>query len=82
VKIYIAMICDRHTDPEAYPFSTAEAAILYARNEAEAYAYDADDIEEEQVDGWLYHARYSGEGDSVWVVEKDLNGRLEPEEQR
>jgi len=79
VKIYIAVINDRHTDTEPYPFSTAEAAIGYARKCAHEYARDAEDVEEEPLEGWLYYATYSGEGDSVWVVEKELDQPGEPE---
>lgn len=72
--LYVAMICDRHTDPEPYVFSTAEAAIAYARDKATEYARDPDDLDEPQVpDGWLYYATYSGEDDSVWVIEKVLD---------
>ena len=34
MKIYVAMIADRHSDTEPYPFSTPEAAIDYARRTA------------------------------------------------
>jgi hypothetical protein len=72
MKIFVAMICDRHAEPEPYLFSTVEAATAYARAEAEANARDVADIKEESIKGWLYHAMYSVEGDSVWVLEKDL----------
>lgn len=78
MKVYVAMICDRHADPEPYVFSTPEAAIEYARSEAHEYAHSAEDVEESAIDGWLYHATYSGEGDSVWVVEKELDGSASP----
>lgn len=71
--LYVAMICDRHTDPEPFVFTTPELAIDYARTAMAEYARDPADIEEQPIDGWLYHATYSVEGDSVWVVEKELN---------
>lgn len=74
MKIYVAMIADRHSDTEPYPFSTPEAAIDYARRTAAEYAHRPEDIDEIETDGWLYHATYSGESDSVWVVEKELDG--------
>lgn len=67
------MIADRHTDTEAFPFSTAEAAIQFAKDSAEENARTEDDIEEEEVEGFIYHARYSCEGDSVWVVEREMD---------
>lgn len=72
-KLYVVMINDRHTDPEPYVFSTPEAAIDYARSEAHEYARTPEGVEEEPIEGWLYYARYSGEGDSVWVIAKTLD---------
>jgi hypothetical protein len=73
-KLYIAMVNDRHIDPEPYVFSTAQDAIDFARRCARSYAYDPDEIEEHEPQGnWLYSATYSVEGDSVWVVEKTLD---------
>lgn len=73
ITIFIAMVNDRHVEPQAHPFSTAEAAIDYARRTAQEYAHSPEDFREEPVDGWLYHATYSVEGDGVWVVEKTLD---------
>lgn len=70
--IYIAMVDDRHVDPEPHPFSTADAAIAYAKAACDEYAWHPEDIEEEPIDGWLYYARY-GEDSSVWVVAKQLD---------
>jgi hypothetical protein len=70
--VYVAMIADRHTDPEPYVFTTAEAAIAYAKAEAVAGAHDPSAIDEEPIDGWLYYARY-GEDSSVWVIEKTID---------
>lgn len=74
MEVFIAMITDRHTDPEPYPFSTADAAIEHARQYAHKHASDPKDVEEEVVEGWLYYARYSTEGDSVWVLTKTMDG--------
>lgn len=72
MKVYVAMIDDRHTDTEPYVFTTPDAAIAYAQGAASDGAHDDADIEEETIVGWLYYARYSDEGDSVWVIEKEL----------
>lgn len=78
LTVYVAMIADRHADPEPYVFSTPEAAIAYARSQAAEFAHDPDDIDESHLPkGWLYHATYSVEGDSVWVIEKELDGSTE-----
>lgn len=71
--VYVVMINDRHSDPEPYVFSTAERAIAYAKAKALEYARDPGDVEEEPIDGWLYHARYSVEDDSLWVLAKTVD---------
>lgn len=72
--VYVAMICDRHTDPEPSVFTTPEAAIGYARAEVQDYARHPESIEEhEPPDGWLYYATWSNEGDSAWVLERELD---------
>lgn len=74
MTIYIAMINDRHADPEARLFSTADAAIGYARATARENASGPDDVTEPPIpSGWLYYARYGVEGDSVWVVATELD---------
>ena len=73
LTVYVAMIEDRHTDPDPVLFSTAEAAIEHARTEALRLAGHEDFIEEEEVDGWLYSATCGNEGDSVWVIEKEVD---------
>jgi hypothetical protein len=73
MKLYLAIIEDRHTDVAVYVYDTPEAAIARARQEAHENATAPDDIEEEQVDGWLYYARYSVESDCVHVEETTLN---------
>lgn len=70
MKIYISMISDRHSDPVAYPFSTPEAAIDYARDWAHKHS---DEVKEPEIDGLLYYAVYNPEGDFVWVVEQVLD---------
>jgi hypothetical protein len=85
MKIYVAMICDRHTDPEPYLFTTVQAAIDFARTKAIEYAqfpldeYDDDEVGEQEPaedSGWLYLFTYSTEGDSVWVLEKELEEEI------
>ena len=79
MKLYIAIVEDRHIDVEVQPFTTPEAAIAYARTQAEAndrgYVPDEDDedIGEQEIEGYVYYATYSPEGDSVSVVERDLD---------
>ena len=72
--LYVAMIADRHTDPEPYLFETAEQAIAFAQAKAREGARTPDAVEESDIDGWLYHASYSQEGDAVWVLTKTVGG--------
>jgi len=72
MKIYIAYIADRHTDVDAEVFTSPEPAIAFAKHAAKEYARFPEDYEESQIDGWLFYAQYSVEGDRVWVVEKTL----------
>ena len=72
--VYVARVNDRHADPEPYVFTTPDAAIGFARSAALAYAHEAAYVEEgPPPEGWLYHATYSVEGDSVWVLAKALD---------
>lgn len=69
----MAVVDDRHFDCQAFPFSTADLAIEFARDLAWTRALHAEDVEEANVDGWLYSAAYSPEGDCVWVLEHQLD---------
>ena len=72
--VYVAMINDRHADPEPFVFSTARAAIDYAKKAARENGHFPEDFEEPEVpDGWLYYATYSVEDDDVWVIEKQID---------
>jgi hypothetical protein len=63
--VYVVMVNDRHRDPEPVLFSTAEAAIGYARERARDWLVE-DDAGDDL--GWLYYATHPSESDSVWVV--------------
>lgn len=75
MTIYVVIVNDRHTDPEPHLFSTRELAIENARLQAVANARMPKDIEEEAEPpgDWLFLATYSVEGDSVWVVAKEVD---------
>lgn len=72
MKIYIVIWQDRHTDTEAFVFSTAEKAIEFAKTKAgefDRYGY----FEEKVIKGWLYYVCYSCEGDSLRVIESEMD---------
>jgi len=61
-------------DVEPFLFNAADTAIAYARKAALDNAREPADIQEQPIEGWLFYATYSPEGDAVWVVEKELDG--------
>lgn len=70
---YIVIWEDRHRDVTVHPFSDKKIAISEARKAAKSVCIFPDDYEEEHIDGWLFYAQYSCEGDSVRVVETKIN---------
>jgi hypothetical protein len=73
MKLWIAHCIDRHIDPVIRVFDTPDAAIAFAKKFAQEEARGPESIEEEPVQGWLYHVNYSSEGDHVYVTETTLN---------
>ena len=81
--VFVVMIEDRHCDPTVEVFSTEDAAINYAKAVVDKYSRDKSDIVESLTDnikraGWLYHATYSCEGDSVRVEREVVDGAKSP----
>lgn len=68
--MFIVGIEDRHTDIEVLLFHNKDRAIEYAREQAIEGAR-GEEIEENDYEGWIYHATYSLEGDCAWVVERN-----------
>jgi hypothetical protein len=68
MKVYVVMVCDRHDDPDPVLFTDERSAL----DEARAAAQDLGCAVQTTPDGWLFLATHV-EGDSVWVVEKELN---------
>ncbi len=72
MKIYIVIWKDRHCDTDAFPFSTAEKAIEFAREKAHEYDRFGE-YEEQTIPGWIFFVTYSCEGDGLRVIEKELD---------
>ena len=73
MKIYVIVVEERHTDVEVKVYADALLAVEEARGLAKSYCRYEEDYEESDVKGWLFHAQYSCESDSVvTVVEKEL----------
>lgn len=79
MKVYVVVVDDRHADTTVEVFADKYVAIEYARDEAEKGVRRDGQIEEPVLNDamvrehWVYYAIYGGEeGDSVWVVWKDI----------
>ncbi len=73
MKLYIAICIDRHIDEVVRVFSTPEKAIDYCKRFMKENANYPEEIREEPINGWLYNAIYSSEGDNVRVEESELD---------
>ena len=76
MNVYVAMVRIGTATPEPFPFSTAGAAIGFARVTAHQNAHM---IEETPASGmpfidWVYHATFPD--GVVWVVERPLDGTV------
>lgn len=72
MRVYVAMVQDRHTDVDAQVFSTPESAKEYARNVAVSLGGGEPLEERHDMEGWDYYARYGEEGDCVWVFPREV----------
>ncbi len=79
MKVYIAIIEDRHCDVDVRVFTKKETAVMFAFETAEEYCRHEEDFEEDELTGdmirdrWVYSVTYSCEGDSVRVVEREVD---------
>ncbi len=71
MTVFVVIVEDRHTEPEAHIFSTLEKALDYAGGVADEYGYVDDDPT--VVPEWHYFRRLSGDGDCVWVTDTELD---------
>lgn len=84
-EIAVVMWEDRHTEPEAYLFSSATSAIEWAKSKGrEVYEREPDEelrghnlTHSMQTSGWIYYAAY-GEGDSMWAYMTDVDAEVLP----
>lgn len=77
-KVYIVLWSDRHADTTVHPFSIADKAIEFAKRKAlECDRFgELEEWTPEQLaraPGWLYYGLYSCEGDSLRVVECEMD---------
>jgi hypothetical protein len=78
--VYVALINDRHADPEVQVFADESDAIDYAVDQIPGSADVIEDVDEKDAeltdemkrDGWLLYMPYSGEGDYVQVMKREI----------
>jgi hypothetical protein len=70
--VWIVLIEDRHSDVDARPFSSEEAAIAVARSLVPDSAEEEPLNDAERQDGWLLLLIYGTEGDRVRVIRRSL----------
>ncbi len=78
-EVFAAVVNGRHCDPEPHVFSDKTAAIDWARREAKCLCRGGDMeewCEEQDVPGRLFSAKYSCEGDSVWVQAVTIDAEI------
>lgn len=78
MKVWVAIINERHSDNDAEVFTAPDAAIDYVKKTVAGWARTPEDIEEELSDrmreaGWIYFVTWSSEDDSAWVIEKETD---------
>ena len=71
---WIVLIQDRHSDVDALPFSTEEAAAAKARDSVPDDAEDGELNDAMRRDGWVLYLPYGTEGDCVRVVKRTMDG--------
>jgi hypothetical protein len=84
MELYLVLVDNRHDDVTAHAFTRPEVAVDFARQHYEDNVPDDLSAEElkdagvgvEPVDGFLFHAVYSTEGDSVWVAPVELDAAV------
>jgi len=75
MKIYNVLIKDSHCDATATPFLDKEQALEWAKEQALECCRYKEDFKEVPINGWLYHAEYSCDGDCVWITEHDAKAK-------
>lgn len=74
MKVYLAIVEDRHIDTEVEVFVDSHSAVSFAREVATNSCADPSEMYEEEIAEWLFYIVYSNEGDSVRVVEREVKG--------
>ena len=83
--MYIVMHKNMFSETLAYPYSTLDKAIHYAKQIVDKYGDDEYDPEEDMSimsetelkdAGWLFHAQSSEEGYCVYVIQREIDSTV------
>ena len=72
--VWVVLIEDRHSDVDALPFSTEEAAAAKARDSVPEDAEEGQLTDGMRKSGWVLYLPYGSEGDCVRVVKRTMDG--------
>ncbi len=73
MKLFVAVVNDRHVDPMIGVFSTLESAIKWASETFRECVAEPEEIESCDLGDYLFHEVYGEEGDYAWVEETILD---------
>lgn len=71
MKIFTLLVNDRHTDPEIHLFNDKDLALDKSREIATTLSWNSL-YTEVDLDGYIFYAEYTTEGDYVRVEEKEV----------
>jgi hypothetical protein len=71
MTVYLVILEDRHTDVSVDVYADKERAIQAAEQIRDSYEYTPEEPDED-IDGWLFNATLSTEGDCIRVEEAEV----------
>jgi len=71
MKIYLVIVEDTHSDVDVVPFYSKDEAINYAKETAEKYCSSLFDLEEKNIEGWIFFCQYTPES-FLHVIEEEI----------
>lgn len=73
--VWVVLIEDRHSDVDALPFSSEEAAVAKARDSVPDFAEEEQLTDGMRKSGRVLWLSYGTEGDRVRVVKRVMDGQ-------
>lgn len=81
MKVYLVIFEDRHCDVQVEVYANTRAAEDAALRIAAEYDFTPEEPDE-PVEGWMFHATLSGEGDRVRVQQAEVKMMSESESEK